>query len=196
MLISLSNLSIYSKMVNFLFSAYFGSHFCYHTNDKSQSNLRLLHFVYCSSKLVRRRWRKTNLRAPPTSWWSSIVFGLSLCPSVCLSVCYCGHSNLVILNRISSSSDMYFFRRLIIKMADNMATPYQFTFSHCCGHSNLVISSKFHIWIASIKPWFKFEYKFCLTNDNQDGRQNGRQNGRRQSVCIFLLLWSLQLSHF
>ena len=93
---------------------------------------------------------------------------------------------------------MDFLRRLIIKMANKMATPYQFTFIRCCGHSNLVIfngiSSKFHIWIASIKPWFKFEYnmllkgypleaktaseelklecayflghKFCLTNDN------------------------------
>ena len=34
----------------------------------------------------------------------------------------------------------------------------------CCGHSNLVISnqisSKFHIWIASTKLWFKFEYVF------------------------------------
>ena len=134
-------------MVNFLFSAYFGSHFCYHTNDKSQSNLRLLHFVYCSSKLVRRRWRKTNLRALPTSWWSSIVFGLSLCPSVCLSVCYCGHSNLVILNRISS---------------------------------------KFHIFIASIKLWFKFRYGFVSTIDNEDGRQNGHP----LSVNIQSLLWS------
>ena len=44
----------------------------------------------------------------------------------------------------------------------------------CCGHSNLVIfywiTSKFHIWIDSIKLLFKFEYKFSLTNDNQDGR--------------------------
>ena len=50
MLISLSNLSILlqcSKMVNFLFSAYFGDHFCCHSNCKSQSNLRLLHFGYC-----------------------------------------------------------------------------------------------------------------------------------------------------
>ena len=42
----------------------------------------------------------------------------------------------------------------------------------CGGHSNLVIfnqiSSKFHIWIASIKLSFKFEYRFCPTNDNQD----------------------------
>ena len=39
------------------------------------------------------------------------------------------------------------------------------------------ISSKFHIWIAfvnlSFKFEFKFEYGFCLTFDNQDGRQNG-----------------------
>ena len=46
------------------------------------------------------------------------------------------------------------------------------------GHSNSLIfnrvSSKFHIWIASINFWFKFEYRFCPTSDNQDGRQNGR----------------------
>ena len=46
------------------------------------------------------------------------------------------------------------------------------------GHSNSVIfnmiSSKFHIWIASINLSFKFEYGFCMTSDNQDGRQNGR----------------------
>ena len=63
----------------------------------------------------------------------------------------------------------------------------------CCGHSNLVffnlISSRFHIWIASIQLSFKFEYGFCPTNDNQDGPQNGR----RLSVSM---LWSLLLSHF
>ena len=45
------------------------------------------------------------------------------------------------------------------------------------GHSNSVIfyriSSKFHIWIASTNLSFKFEYWFCRTSDNQDGRQNG-----------------------
>ena len=45
------------------------------------------------------------------------------------------------------------------------------------GHSNSVIfnriSSKFHILIASINLLFKFEYRFCLTSGNQDGRQNG-----------------------
>ena len=55
---------------------------------------------------------------------------------------------------------------------------------HCGGQSNLVIfyriSSKFHVWIASIKLLFKFEYKFSQTNDNQDGRQNGR----RLSICF------------
>ena len=38
---------------------------------------------------------------------------------------------------------------------------------HCCGHSNLVIfnpiSFIFHIWFASIKFSFKFEYGFCPT---------------------------------
>ena len=46
------------------------------------------------------------------------------------------------------------------------------------GHSYSVIfnriSSKFHIWIASINLSFKFEYGFCTTSDDQDGRQNGR----------------------
>ena len=54
-------------------------------------------------------------------------------------------------------------------MADKMAAAYQSAFVHCCGHSNLVffnlISSKFHIWFASIKPWFKFEYEFCPTKE-------------------------------
>ena len=47
------------------------------------------------------------------------------------------------------------------------------------GHSKSVIfnriSSKFHIWIASINLSFKFEYGFCPTSDNQDGRQNDRR---------------------
>ena len=48
MFISLSNLTIsLKKMINFLFSAYFGSHFCYYSNSESQSNLRFLQFGYC-----------------------------------------------------------------------------------------------------------------------------------------------------
>ena len=47
-----------------------------------------------------------------------------------------------------------------------------------CGHSNSLIfnriSSKFHIWIASINLSVKFEYGYCPTSDNQDVRQNGR----------------------
>ena len=46
------------------------------------------------------------------------------------------------------------------------------------GHSNSVIfnriSSKFHLWIASINLSFKIEYGFCPTFNNQDSRQNGR----------------------
>ena len=44
---------ICSKMAIFLFSAYFGGHFCYHSNRKSRINARLLHFGYCSKKLVK-----------------------------------------------------------------------------------------------------------------------------------------------
>ena len=48
---------------------------------------------------------------------------------------------------------------------------------HCCGHSNLVIfnrtSFKFHMWMASIKLWFRLEYEFCPTNSNKDFRENG-----------------------
>ena len=54
----------------------------------------------------------------------------------------------------------------------------------CHSHSYLVIfywiSSKFHVWIASIKLLFKFKYKFSPKNDNQDSRQNSR----RHSICF------------
>ena len=54
-------------------------------------------------------------------------------------------------------------------MANKMAAIYQFASIHCCGHSNLVIfiliSSNFHVLIASITLLFKFEYEFCPTND-------------------------------
>ena len=94
------------------------------------------------------------------------------------SIRCCGHSNLAIFfigfltnftygllpSNPGSSSNMGFFRRIIIKMADKMTTAYPFTFIRCCGHSNIVIfnwiSYKFHIWIASIKLWSKLEYVF------------------------------------
>ena len=48
------------------------------------------------------------------------------------------------------------------------------------GHYNSLIFnqiySKFHTWIASINLWFKFEYRFCLASDNQDGQQNPHIN--------------------
>ena len=68
---------------------------------------------------------------------------------------------------------MCFVRQTIIKMADKMAAAYQFASITCYGHCYLVIfnwiSSKFNIWIASIKPLFKIKYEFCPTYDNQDG---------------------------
>ena len=80
----------------------------------------------------------------------------------------CGHSNLVILNQISSkfhygllpsnpgsSSNMSFVGQTINKMADKKAALYQFASVRCCGHSNLVIFilifSNLHKWIASAK---------------------------------------------
>ena len=53
-LISLSNVTNLLKMVIDLFSAYFGSHFCFHSNGKSQINTGLLHLGVCSNKLIRR----------------------------------------------------------------------------------------------------------------------------------------------
>ena len=45
-------------MVNFLFSACFGGHFCYHSNGKSQTNLRFIHLGHCPNKPIRRTWWK------------------------------------------------------------------------------------------------------------------------------------------
>ena len=101
------------------------------------------------------------------------------------SIRCCGHSNLVIFNRISSKfhicfasikpSFKFLIEQTITKMADKMADAYQFASVRCCVHSNLLIflqiSSNFHIWIASITLLLKFEYEFCPTNDSQDGPQ-------------------------
>ena len=51
---------ICSKMAIFLFLAYFGGHFCYHSNHKSRINARLLHFGYCSNKLIQRNLRRAT----------------------------------------------------------------------------------------------------------------------------------------
>ena len=84
----------------------------------------------------------------------------------------------------SSSSNTDYVRRTITKMADKMYAAYL--------HGVVVtltavifnaISFKFHIWIAYITILFKFEYGFCIMNDNQDGQQNGR----RLSVCTCAL---------
>ena len=102
----------------------------------------------------------------------------------------------LLLSNRGSCVNMSFVQQTITKIANKMPAAYQFASILCCGHSNLVIlnriSSKFHIWFASIKPWLKFEYEFCWTNYNQDCRQTGR----RLSVCVPLLLWSPLLRHF
>ena len=87
---------------------------------------------------------------------------------------------------------MGFVLRTIIKMADKMVATYQFASVCWCADSNLVIfnwiSFKFHIWFASIKLWFKFEYGFCPTDNNKDGQQ-------KWPPPISLHLWTLYLSH-
>ena len=69
-----------------------------------------------------------------------------------------------------SSANTGFVRHTITKMAATYQYPLPWSLSVIFNP----ISSKFHIWIASINLSFKFEDRFCLTSDNQDGRQNGR----------------------
>ena len=45
---------ICSKMVTYLFSAYFVRYFCCHSNGKSQITSRLLHLGYCSNKYKKK----------------------------------------------------------------------------------------------------------------------------------------------
>ena len=51
---------ICSKMVIFLFSVYFGGHFCYHSNGKSQIDTRLVHLRYYSSELIEKIGEKNT----------------------------------------------------------------------------------------------------------------------------------------
>ena len=60
------------------------------------------------------------------------------------------------------------------------------------------ISCKFDIWIASIKLRFKFQYGFCLMNNDQDGRQNGhrlcvRFRGHSNSVIFNRVSFKLNI---
>ena len=61
LLISLSNVAIYPKMANCLFSAKFFGNVCCHSNGKSKINSRLLHFDYCSKKLLRKKLVKKQI---------------------------------------------------------------------------------------------------------------------------------------
>ena len=48
--------------VTFLFSAYFGDHFCYHSNGKSQTKTRLLHIYTFSTN--KKKMVKSNFLMP------------------------------------------------------------------------------------------------------------------------------------
>ena len=47
------NVSNLLQKRHFPISAYFGSLFCYQSNGKIQINTKLLHFWYCSDKLIK-----------------------------------------------------------------------------------------------------------------------------------------------
>ena len=53
-------------------------------------------------------------------------------------------------------------------------------------------SFKFHVWIASIKLSLKFNYEFCWTKVNQDGRWSGRHilvcAYRHSTLVIYYLI--------
>ena len=49
-LISLSKVSILFQNAHFPILAYFGGHFCYHSNGKSKINIRHLHLTYCCNR--------------------------------------------------------------------------------------------------------------------------------------------------
>ena len=68
------------------------------------------------------------------------------------------------------------------------------------GHSNIFhpISSKFHIR-ATIKLSPKFEYGFCLWNNNQDGHQNIRHLSvctcRHSNLVIYFVIGSVNFTY-
>ena len=52
---------ICTKMVNFLFQAYFVRHFCYHSNSKSKIKANILHLGYSSNKPIGCEIDETQL---------------------------------------------------------------------------------------------------------------------------------------
>ena len=104
---------------------------------------------------------------------SCIVFGLS--------IFFCGHSNLVIYNQVSSKLHIWItFIKLSPKfeygfcpVKDNQdGSQNGCLLSICiCGHTNFVIyhpiSSKFHKWITLIKLLARFENGFCPVKINK-----------------------------
>ena len=78
--------------------------------------------------------------------------------------------NGMLLSNSRSGLNTCFVQRMIIKMADKMAAAFlcPLSWSLYLSHFN-GISSKFHIWVSSIKLSFKVEFRICPTNDILDG---------------------------
>ena len=77
-----------SKMAIFLFSAYFGGHFCYYSNRKSQINAGLLHFGYYLRRFSESRSSSGSTPSVRSSVRLSVRPSVrpSIRPSVCPSV--------------------------------------------------------------------------------------------------------------
>ena len=127
----------------------------------------LQHRLVQLSVRLRSNLTYSLIRAPPTNVGRALLF--LACPSVCPSVS--GHPNSLIFNKISSEFHIWI-------ASINLSFKFEYEFcptsvnqdgqqnGHHISISAVVvtltvifnqISSKFHIWIASINLLFKFE---------------------------------------
>ena len=140
-------------------------------------------YIYSSIAIILMGKRELIALLNLSSWCLVMVERLFLAmPRGCLQfviVVFPDHTHLLFfiygllpsISRLSLNTDLV--RHPIIKMADKMAATYQYPLSWSLIFNH--ISSKLHIWIASINLSFKFEYGFCSTSDNQDDRRNSRR---------------------
>ena len=105
MLIYLQMSQICPKMATFLFSAFFGSHICYHSNGKSQINTRLLHLGYWSNKLIGRNWWKTIFIFWPHRGWghNSPLMHVVLCQVK--HILFCQHTKYYSAISLKAAAD-------------------------------------------------------------------------------------------
>ena len=116
-----------------------------------------------------------------------------------LSVCTCGHFNVVNYHPISSKFHLWITLIKLLPKFEHGFCPMNnnHNFSQngrhlwlvgICAHSNLLIyhliSSKCHIWITFIKLFPNIDYGHFPMNDNQDSHQNG-------SSPVSLHVWTL-----